>query len=324
MKYDKLLMTIVTAMLLAVTPVLALSDVALAGGISLGVAFVVIALLDMFLLRGKVFGAIGKIPAKIGLRLSAFTWAVVFLIIGVLMLGGIGATWSTLTASVSGITTTTTTPTTPQASACIISQARYIELSSGVNTKFNSNWTFTPAGLESYYMDNHNLTASSIGDSSLDVNGTLLLEIADAPTTGSECNALLYIIAPSAYNENDGPPNDLDVYTIVNTGTTDSEFKGLTYPNNDGVIKRVQNVYLNDGSVATTSSSKERTYVNFGAGEKTNTLGIGLDFDVTANDKLKKSGQYEFLIKQQLGSSPSSSDPTIYTLIYRKGVKSDI
>ncbi len=297
-------------------------------GVRVGLILFAAALIDIILYvftkRTLIYGNTIT-PLASGLfrkRINPLLVVIIFGVIGALMLGGFGAAWANI-ASLAGAEEEEEIGPTLVPQDCIIEQVRYASISAG-NDANAGNFTFVAddANTENYFIDTKNSTVVSMIASGIDINGTLVVDITDAPVTGSECNSKIYMVGPSYPNQiaTSAATGSGDIYNLVDSGTVQSRLKGLTATNRVDNIFYEQNCYLNDGSVATSSSHAEETVLNFAAGEQRNTLGFAIDMEESAYDVIKKNNQVQFLIKQQVGDKPSASDPVIYTLTLRKGV----
>jgi len=290
-------------------------------GISLGVILVVTALLDIVLLGGLIYGrTIGAAFKFLTKRsIEPRILAILGLIVGVLMLGGIGATFSTLTAPLQKAAISGDEQLAKE--TCVIDYARYKVITFSPLGSGAVNWSTDAddTDLSHYYIDSK--TARGIITSGIDINGSLTLYAKEAPSTGEECNAIVYAVGPS-YKTNDTQSVDSDaIFDLLDEGTTTTEIPVKTENRIDSVVW-VQNAYLKDeagAGAAGTSDSQEWTYVNFDAGEQSKVLGFGFDLSQTSWDYLERYKQVDILFKQQLGDAPSSGDPTIYRITLRKG-----
>jgi len=308
---------------------MAFSNPVIAGGLTFGSILIFLVIVDFLLLKLTIHNAIsGFIKRLTGIGVNGRMLALCFLIVGVILFGGFTAAWSGTFGGLFKTASITDGDGIPDAtvSDCTIAKARYSLLSGGEEMESNATFIADETDPSNYFIDTYNLSVDALSGTEttdgVDLNGTLTLWVAETPATGQECNALIYIVGPNYKTQVETSGANADViYSLIEESGSVSDLAGVKGTNRVEAIDFTNTVYLNDGSIASTSSDKEITAVQFAAGEMKNTLGFAMELDVTAYNNIKKNNQVEFQFRQQVGSKPSTSDPVIYTLTLRKGVK---
>lgn len=296
----------------------------LVGGLSLGVILFILGLIDVIITRGTISNAtLGRLFRAVNIKLTGTAIAILLVFIGFFMASAV------IISSVTGVFSTASTTDegggagiiAAGPSGCNIVKARHSTIGTGTNT----NWTFLAddTNNRNYFMDSLNGTDAA-SSASVDVNGTLVLTIDKAPSTGQECNTWVYLIGPSFRDQT--KTTDDTIFDLFSGSLSFSDVQGATGTNRFNVITFQQRAYLSDASAtsvpATTSSNQEITSVQFGAGEVQNNLGYAFNFDTTNYGKILKGNQVVIQLRETASGTQtvSSSDEIIFTWTLRKGI----
>lgn len=212
-----------------------------------------VALIGKGSIGGMARGVTGAIPFG-----NAKLWAVIFIVLGLIFGGIAGATslYSSVAASVStaSVGSSDTAVANAQAPLALgpVTALSVTEVTSTDNLTLRAD----PSNLQRYYVDvKYDSGAAS-------VNGTL-----NVPKVGTdlEHDAGIECLVKSQSYRSETSTTDSNTYYILATTTAQSKVSGYTW---------AQTAYLNDGSVATTSSNSEKTILTFPRGTAQRTLGF--------------------------------------------------
>lgn len=226
--------------------------------------FLVVAVFGIFTKSGK--NLLRAIPFG-----NPMLWSVVFLIVG-LLFGGIaygGDLFNNLgTATISGPSTQPGVTAQAEIGACTLSTLSTAGAGgTGISTRTD------PSNLQHYYID------VPTSNSSASLNGTLscpLLDDSVSTARSTKC----YITSSSFRSQ--VSTTDSNTYYIIATTASSSKVNGYPW---------AQTAYLNDGSVATTSSNQEATTVAFAEGTAIRLVGYYFTLPGTAFATLNNQTQ---------------------------------
>jgi hypothetical protein len=295
-----------------------MQDIMIAG-LSLGLVLAVVGVIDFFIGRPISTFVSSFVNRTLRTRVVSAGIVLIGIFVFAFLLGGVGALWGKIGLGTATILGNGENGEELVSNDCLVDYVRYSGIE-GEDADIVTNTTLTSddANPDRYFLDTYN--ESSWINTGQDLTGNFSVWLKEAPVTGSECNAKLYMVGPT-FKSQISTSDSTTIYTLIDESLGASDIAGVNPGNRVDGIVWTQNTYLADSTAeASSSDDAEITAVNFGAGEVKNGLGFSFDLNSAGYAQIKKNNQMNIYIMQQVGAVPSSSDPVVYTLTLRKGV----
>jgi len=233
------------------------------GGLILGLIFTILALIDFFLTKGTIFSIVSAPVKKLtGLPISPTATAVIFFVVGIVMLGGFGAWWGVTGGRLIGTATVLGADGLPAVSETTLIGCEY---KNGGSSDLNITVRTDTTRSDLIWLDADESTG--LVDEASDMLTHLNITCVRSDNIQEEAIILLTAKADTFISE--VSTSDASTYSLVERKTQDST---VWTGNKQGEI------YL-ASSVSTSSADIEKEWLAFDEGTKETTFTVTIELD---------------------------------------------